>query len=127
MANLKPFSYSHVLTILIGFFHIALIFIVFDTARNKHDIIIYAILIYIYLEVFYNRIHSLWGENRSYRNLINILNKTRHEKTLNSLSFEDESEFMREDLHVIISYVFVTIMRLICLYYFLIAVLYEDY
>jgi len=115
MTNLKPYSYSHVLTILIGFIKIALIFIVFAAARNNNDIIIYAILIFIYTEVQENRIHSLWGTNSMIRNIIEIVNKTRP-----SSAFEQESS--REDLHGIISYVFVGIMKLICLYHFVIAI-----
>lgn len=116
MASLKLYKNSHVLTILIGLFKIAVVFIVFATARNSNDIIIYAILIFIYTEVQENRAHSLLGQNNIISSLIEVVTKARP-----SADFEKES--MHQDLHGIIFYIFLNIMKLICLYYFVIAVI----
>lgn len=110
ITSLKVFSYSHILTISIGFFKIALTFIIFGTARNSHDIIVYAILIFIYLTIHTNKIQSLLEMNNR----------------LSSANLTDDQESLREGLHGIISYVFTVLIGLICLYYFTVAVLQDS-
>ncbi len=106
----KVFGWSHILTIITGFAKIAAAIIIFNVAHGNFETIVFALLIFIYSEVQMTRIHSLFDTNSLYEKL-SVFSKTQ--------SSINETDFFCEQLHGIISYIFMIIMRLICLFYFI--------
>lgn len=108
------FSKGHILTIIIGLAKVAIIIVIFNVAQSNFETIVYALLIFIYSEVQKNWCHSRIEINSSSYELYEKF------RLLRGMQTEvNESDSIQQAVHAMITYIFVIIMRLICLFYFI--------